>query len=337
MTKDQRPISMAELAEKAGVSISTVSRALAGSSAVNTATRDRVTQLAQELEFRPNAQARNLRLRRSHAIGVVLPLGHQSDQHFTDPFFLTMLGHLADVVADRGYDMLLSRVVPSDNLWLDRLVDSNRADGVIVIGQSNQLDQIDRTAARYRRLVTWGAQLPGEHAVTIGTDNEAGGRMVTDHLIAKGRRRLLFLGDPIAPEITLRYQGFVAACDAAGIAPTDRHLLPAELVAEQAYALLSRELPALPAIDGIVAASDVIAMAGIRALADHGRRVPEDVSVTGFDDVLLAAHTVPPLTTVRQDLARGAKLMVDALFELMAGRAAQSVAMAPELIIRASS
>jgi DNA-binding LacI/PurR family transcriptional regulator len=327
---------MAELAQRAGVSISTVSRALAGSSVVNAETRDKIAALARELDFRPNTQARNLRLQRSHAIGVVLPLGHQTDQHLTDPFFLTMLGHLADAIADRGYDMLLTKVIPSDDLWLDRLVDSNRVDGVLIIGQSNQAEQIDRTAERYRRIVTWGAQLPGQHYVTVGTDNRLGGRLITQHLIDRGRRRLMFLGDPQAPEIRLREAGFRDACRAAGI-EADATTQPAELVAERAYAMLNEFFAVPREVDGIVAASDVIAMAAIRAISEHGRAVPSDISVTGFDDVMLAAHTIPPLTTVRQDLQRGAALMVDALFALIGGDAAESVEMAPDIILRASS
>lgn len=336
MDSNGRSVNMAELARRAGVSVSTISRALAGSPLVNKATRDKVSALARELDFRPNTQARNLRLQRTNAIGVLLPLGHQRDQHLTDPFFLSMLGHLADAIAARGYDMLLSKVIPQHDDWLDAIVDGNRVDGVVIVGQSNQAAVIDNAARRYRRIVAWGAQLPDQHYVTVGSDNRAGGRMAADHLISRGRRRLLFLGDHHAPEIQQRLSGFNAACAAAGVAG-DAAALDIELVPEAAYEQLSAHFTSGVAIDGIVAASDVIAMAAIRALSDRGLSVPQDVAVTGFDDVMLAAHTMPPLTTVRQDLARGADLLVDRLFALMAGEAAQSVAMPPELVIRASS
>lgn len=336
MSETVRNVNMAELARRAGVSVSTISRALAGSPLVNKRTREKVATLARELDFRPNAQARNLRLQRTNAIGVLLPLGHQRDQHLTDPFFLSMLGHLADAIAERGYDMLLSKVIPQSNDWLDAIVDSNRVDGVVIVGQSNQAEQINHTAARYRRIVAWGAQLPGQHYVTVGTDNRAGGRVATEHLIARGRQRLLFLGDHHAPEIQQRQAGFVEACAAAGIGGA-ASAIDVELVPEAAYEQLQRYFTDGIAVDGIVAASDVIAMAAIRALSDRGLKVPGDVSVTGFDDVMLAAHTTPPLTTVRQNLAHGACLLVDLLFARMAGEPAQSVQMAPELVIRASS
>jgi DNA-binding LacI/PurR family transcriptional regulator len=333
---DGRSINMAELARRAGVSISTVSRALAGSTVVNQATRDRIATLARELDFRPNIQARNLRLQRTQAIGVIMPLGHQSNQHLTDPFFLSMLGYLADAIAERGYDMLLSKVIPTSDDWLDTLVRQNRFDGLVMIGQSNQAAQIDQAAASYRKIVVWGAKLPNQHYVTVGTDNYAGGRLAAQHLIERGRKRLMFLGDPQAAELRERQRGFMDACAEAGIA-ADAQSLPVELVAETAYSQLRAHFEAASAIDGIVAVSDVIAMSAIRALTDHGRKVPQDVAVTGFDDIALAAHTTPPLTTIRQDLEKGAKAMIDALFALMAGEDARPVEMPPQLIVRASS
>jgi DNA-binding LacI/PurR family transcriptional regulator len=329
-------VNMAELARRAGVSISTVSRALAGQSVVNPATRERIAELARELDFRPNIQARNLRLQKTNAIGVIMPLGHQSDQHLTDPFFLSMLGYLADAIAERGYDMLLSKVIPTSDDWLESLIRQNRFDGLVMIGQSNQAAQIDRAAQAYRKIVVWGAKLPDQHYVTVGTDNYAGGRLAAQHLIDRGRQRLMFLGDPQATEMRERQRGFMDACAAAGIAAATTSL-DVELVAESAYAQLSAHFDSEPAVDGIVAVSDVIAMAAIRALTDHGRHVPRDVAVTGFDDILLAAHTTPPLTTIRQDLQKGSQHMIEALFALMAGGDAGSVEMPPELIVRASA
>lgn len=334
----KRSVNMVELAARAGVSVSTVSRALAGHAVVNQETRERVSALAKELGFRPNAQARNLRLQRTHAIGVILPLGHQRNQHLTDPFFLSMLGYLADAIAERGYDMLLSKVIPDGDDWLERLIDARRCDGLILIGQSNQEPAIARAAERYRPIVTWGARLPGRDYVTVGSDNERGGRLAAQHLIDRGRSKLMFLGDAAAPEIAQRRAGFEKACLAAGHAVTFRSL-DIELVAEDAYNQLCAYFDAQGSqdIDGIVAASDVIAMTAIRALTERGRVVPDDVAVTGFDDVLLAAHTMPPLTTVRQHLQDGAEAMVERLFALMDGREAAPFEMEPQLIIRGSS
>jgi DNA-binding LacI/PurR family transcriptional regulator len=113
--------------------------------------------------------------------------------------------------------------------------------------------------------------------------------------------------------------------------------LPAPLTADGAYRMIVRRLEEGPAPDGVVAASDVIAMSAVRALIERGLRVPADVGVVGYDDVLLAAHTTPPLTTIRQDLARGAGLLVELLFKVLAGAPAQSAVLAPTLVVRGST
>ena len=148
---------LAQIAELAGVSVATVSRSLAGNPVIAQATRDRIVALAQEHGFQVNQAARNLRLKRTGAIGVVLPLGHESDQNLSDPFFMSLLGPLADAIANRGHDLLLSRVIPTDDRWLDRIVDAGRVDGVVLIGQSNQIKVIERVARRYRPMIVWGA------------------------------------------------------------------------------------------------------------------------------------------------------------------------------------
>lgn len=329
-------IGMQELADLAGVSVSTVSRALAGKTIINAKTRERVVELARVHGFKPNQVAQNLRLRRAQAIGVVMPMGHEIDQHPSDPFFMTMLGHLADALTDRNFDLLLSRVIPADDAWLDNLLDSGRVDGAIVIGQSDQIDVLEAAAARHRALVVWGAHAPGQAHVTVGSDNVRGGLIAGRHLIARGKRRLLFLGNPSAPEFGQRQQGFLQACAEAGLSD-QAHTLPIHLTSDAAFAAARAFLDQHPGIDGIFAASDVVAMSALRALAERGQAVPGDVAVVGYDDIQIAAHTSPPLTTIRQDLQAGARLLVDILFRQIDGEVCQSVQLEPELIVRATT
>ncbi|HET9629954.1 MAG TPA: substrate-binding domain-containing protein [Novosphingobium sp.] len=335
MASTESVTTLQELARLAGVTAATVSRALADNPAIAKATRARIQALAQEHGFQINKAARNLRLGRTGAIGVVLPLGHEAEQHLSDPFFMNLLGPLADAIAERGYDLLLSRVIPKDDRWLDEIVSSGRVDGVILIGQSDQYEVIERVAARYRPMVVWGANTPGQAQVTVGTDNVAGGRLAAEHLLAQGRKRLAFFGNPEIPEFAARHAGFEQALQAAGISAAA--LLPVHLTGEAAYSAIADYLAAHPAPDGIVAASDVIAMSALRALAACGRRVPQEVGVVGYDDVHLAMHTSPSLTTIRQDVATGAGTMVDLLFRRMEGEEVGSVVMPPQLILRDSA
>lgn len=324
-----------ELARLAGVTAATVSRALADNPAIARTTRERIKALAQEHGFQINRAARNLRLGRTGAIGIILPLGHEADQHLSDPFFMNLLGPLADAIAERGYDLLLSRVIPTDDRWLDAITDGGRVDGVILIGQSDQNAVIERVTARYRAMVVWGANAPGQAQITVGTDNVAGGRLAAEHLLAQGRHRLAFFGNVEVPEFAARYAGFEQALQAAGIGAAT--LLPVHLTGEASYSAIEEFLSRHPAPDGIVAASDVIAMSALRALASHGRRVPQDVGVVGYDDIQLASYVTPSLTTVRQDVSTGARTLVDLLFRRIDGEDVRSVVMAPELILRDSA
>lgn len=327
--------SLAELAKAAGLSIATVSRSLAGNPATAEATRLRVAELARAHGFQPNQIARNLRMKRTGAIGVVLPLGHDAAQHLSDPFFMSLLGPLADAVADRGYDLLLSRVIPTDDQWLDAIVDGGRVDGVIVIGQSDQSHVIERVASGYRPMVVWGATVVGNRQVTVGSDNDCGGWLAARHLLAQGRQRLAFFGNSDVPEFAARYDGFRRAVTDAG--QGEPILVPLHLTSEASYAGIHEFLGGNHQPDGIVAASDVIAMSTLRALAERGMLVPQDVGVIGYDDIYTAMHTTPPLTTIRQDVIHGAAVMVDLLFRRINGEDVDSVMMRPELILRGSA
>jgi DNA-binding LacI/PurR family transcriptional regulator len=326
-----------ELARLADVSAGTVSRALADSPLISKATRERIQALAREHDFRPNIMARNLRTKRSGAIGVLIPLGHETAQHISDPFFMTLLGHLADALTERGYDLLLSRVIPADPDWLVNVTDSGRVDGVILIGQSDQSQIIDKLAARYLPIVAWGANLEGQVHCSVGTDNRKGGELATRHLIERGSRRFAFFGDPIAPEIADRLHGTRKALADAGLGDA-LTIVPAHLTAETAHPVISEWLSEIEDVpDGIIAASDVIALSALRALDERGFSVPGDVRVIGYDDLPLANQTIPPLTTIRQDLVAGTAHLVDLLFRRIGGEATASVVIEPQLVVRGSS
>lgn len=326
---------MAELGALVGVSAATVSRAIAGSPLVNAKTREQILSLARERGYVVNAAARSLRLKRTETISVVIPLGHESSQPLTDPFFVEMLGRLAEEITLRGYGMFLQKVLPPMADWLPRLIAAGRADGIIVIGQSTEHATLTAAAKTYRPLVVWGADVPGHGYCTVGSDNTAGAVAAVTHLVETGRTRILFLGDPAIPEIGQRYEGYCRALKAAGLAA--QHEVPAHLTADAAYRTVHDLARGNARFDAIFAASDVIAISAIRALTAAGRSVPKDVAVVGFDGIAMAAHTNPPLSTVRQDLERGAKALVDLVFRRIAGENTPSIVTPAELIVRESS
>lgn len=324
---------IAELAALAGVNAGTVSRALANNPLVKLETRERIQALARAHGFRPNQMARRLRIQQTRVVGIVVPLGHEKRQHLSDPFFMSILGHLADALTESGYDIMLSRVIPDADDWLERIVDSGMLDGVLMIGQSNQFETIERVAAWYKPLVVWGSHRPGQVHCTVGVDNRQGGRLAGECLIAAGRKRLAFLGETIAPELHERYLGVCDAAQAAGLAPPAR--LDTHLASDVMAGEIAAHIEAIAGrVDGIAAGSDLIAMHTVRALADRGLMVPRDMSVTGFDDLPLAEQTIPRLTTISQNIAEGARAMVRMLFARIEGKDAQSLEMDPVLVRR---
>lgn len=327
--------SIADLARIADVSISTVSRALTGKGTLNPDTRERIQSLAALHGFQLNVAAQNLRLGRTGAIAVLLPLGHERSQHMSDPFFTAMLGHLAEALAGHGYDLLLSRVIPDQPDWLDVFSRSGRVDGTIVIGQSDQHDALNRVASRYRPLVVWGALSPDNGYTTVGTDNHAGGALVAQHLLSRGRKRLAFFGHPSAPEFVHRHAGFLAGLPEAIRANTS--FVPVPLSGDACLDAARAWFAQGNRPDGIFAASDVIGLSVAIAAGECGLRLPADLSLVGFDDLPVARLARPPLTTVRQDVAGGAQMLVDLLVRRIGGTETQSVEFPPALVVRESS
>ena len=317
---------MTDIARLAGVSASTVSRALAGSPLVTALKREEIHRLAHERGYVINATARNLRLQRTQTLSVAIPSGHATGQPLTDPFLMEMLGHLADTITQRGYGMFLQKVVPPMNDWLPQLIASHRCDGIIVIGQSTEHVALEAAAAHYHPLVVWGGQLASQSYCTVGSDNVGGATAAVNYLIRSGRQRIVFLGDPAVPEIGLRYQGYQLAHERASRQPVTPPILS------------MRALIAVAGnFDAVFGATDVIAMSALRAISAAGLSVPRAVAVVGFDDIALASHANPPLTTVRQNLQRGAHELVDLLFRRLEGEDTPSVVMPAELVVRESS
>ena len=325
-----------DLARLAGVSPGTVSRALAGKSLVNAKTRERIEALAREHGFRPNQMASRLRRQKTGVIGIIIPLGHEQKQQVSDTFFLTLLGHLADELTGKGYDLMLRRVVPAhDEDWLDPFIGSGMIDGVIVVGQSDQSDHLERIAANYRPMVVWGQHQEGQRHCVVGSDNLLGGKLAAQRLVDAGAKSIAFVGDTHAPEFAARFAGAQRVADAANLPIRE---FPAHLATSgmtQEIADLMRDV--VKECDGIFAATDLLALACLGELRKLSLRVPEDVRLVGFDDLPIAQQTTPPLTTIRQDISDGACAMVRLLLRRIAGEETESIVLPPRLVGRGTA
>lgn len=339
MARPRRATSF-DIAELAGVSQSTVSRALRNSAAVSESTRLKVTNAAQLLNYRVDIAARNLRAQCTRTIALLLRDDTDTSARPINPFFLDLIGHVTMAAARRGYDVILSFQQYSND-WRADYTERGRADGIIFLGYGDFLSyaqriaRLDDAGAPY---ITWGPVLAGQPGHFIGCNNEAGGEAAAAHLLGLGRRRIAFLGDatPNSPEFRARWRGYLRAHDLADAAADPELWAEAQSCEEDGRKAMALLLARGLAFDGVFAASDLIAIGALRALREAGRSVPDDVGVVGFDDIYVAPLIDPPLTTVRQDAALAAEGLVDTLLRLIEGEEVSSWQVPPRLIVRRS-
>lgn len=340
MAAGDKPTSF-DIAALAGVSQPTVSRALRGDRTVSAATRLRIEAIAAQLNYKVDKNASALRRGSTSTLALLFFEDPAPDGSRINPFFLSMLGSILHTCGARGYDLLTSFQQLSADWHVD-YEDSRKADGLILLGYgdfdaySRRLDQL---VAQGTHFVRWGSPDPAHQGSVIGCDNFAGGNDAGRHLIARGRRRVAFLGDATSqyPESRDRYRGLAAALQAAGL-PVDPGLQVDALSSEASgYDAACRLIARGIAFDAIFAASDMIALGAVRALAEAGRSVPNDVALVGFDDIPAASLAQPPLTTIRQDYAQAGELLVDMLIRRVGGQETAPVLLAPELVVRKSS
>jgi len=329
-----------DIADIAGVSQATVSRALRNSPLVRPETRQRIQEIAKDLNYFVNRNAAGLRTHQSNTIALLLFDETGGEDAQINPFFLSMLGYMTRAAARLDYDVLISLQQLHDD-WHIEYQASHRADGLILLGYGDYLtyrEKLAALAAANTRFMIWGPIIKDQPGHSIGCDNVSGGYQATKHLIDIGRKRIAFIGNTTrqCPEFVARYEGHCEALEAAGIEINPDLNVHAENLEALGMQAVESLLESGEAFDAIFTATDVIAIGAIKALQAAGRSVPDDVSVVGFDDVPLAAHVTPSLTTVRQDIKQASEGLVRSIVGLIEGKPVESSLMAPQLIIRDS-
>lgn len=329
-----------DIAHRAGVSQATVSRALRDSPLVNRDTRLKIQQIALEMNYRVDRNAAGLRSQQSNTIAMLFFEDPTSDESQINPFFLTLLGHITRHATRKNYDVLVSFQQLSDD-WLNEYVVSNRADGIILLGYGdyNRIeDKLQRLRDEGLHFTIWGATVPELEGHAVGCDNLAGGHLATRHLLGLGRRRIAYIGSGSygQPEFRDRYNGYCEAHQEAGI----------EVIPELAFSAKNQETEALAAtqrlidsgveFDGVFAASDLMAFGVIKCLRKNAIKVPEEVSVVGFDDIPAATYFSPSLTTIQQDTRIAAQILTDNLLRMISGEEYSSELVPISLVVRGS-
>ncbi len=320
---------MAEVAELAGVSKITVSRALSGSDLVRPELKEKIVKVAHEAGYRMNVAARNLRTQRTRTIAVVFEELSSDTRQISEPVLLFLLGGLMEVLTPADYAMLVTTG--------DHFLNSHgtAADGVIMIGQGAGGRRMEEVAAIDLPMVVWGAGNAGS-ATLVGSDNEQGGRLAAQHLLDIGRRRLLFLGDTEHAEVADRLAGIhdILSSSEAMLVAKQTCDFSRKAGAEAIRKAIAKGLE----FDGILAASDYIAAGACDALIEAGLAIPDDVAVVGFDDISIAANNRPALSSIRQDWGLAGQSLASALIAKVEGRETlPDITLPVELVIREST
>jgi DNA-binding LacI/PurR family transcriptional regulator len=327
---------IADIARLAGVSKATVSRALNDSTLISAETRERIKAIADEHNFQRNDSARRLSLGTSHAVGLIT-YDYSSGYAGPNSFALELMSGITGGLHDHGFDLLVIQVGPEDTDWVTRYLDSGRVDGFILMAGSCTDRQIEIAIERGAPFVTWGIPFGELGYSWVAGDNVTGGRLATEHLLRGGRKRIAYLGGLKMLEVKHRFQGYEQALNAAGIEVDPALVTFGDFTPGVAAEAIRTLLGTAPDIDGVFANSDIMAVAAIDELRAHGRSVPGDVAVVGYDDIAMAAHADPPLTTISQGIPTAGRVLASTLVEVLRTGEITTVSLPPELVVRKSA
>jgi DNA-binding LacI/PurR family transcriptional regulator len=370
VTTTRRAVSIEDIAREAGVSHATVSRALHDSPLISGEVRQQIQELARAMGYTPNAVAQSLKGQRTHTIGLIVT-------SIADPFYGRLARGVEDVAKRAGMDMFLGvsgNDADQEMLVFDSFR-RRRVDGVITASSRLTDEQIEQLADVGLPTVLMNRQSEGEsqalHSVSV--DDELGAHLAVRHLLGLGHRAIGYLGSGVRPRANRRRrQAYCDALLAAGITPQDTWLLetgaesaivpalapgiamvqglgaeavgpddgasPAPTVSDDVEDGRLLALAALQAgVTALFCCNDMYAVGALLSCRELGVRVPEQLSIVGFDGVEISRYVTPPLTTVHQPKLRLGQLAMDMLLRLMEGQPVENQVVAPELVVRASS
>ncbi len=325
-------ITIRDIAKLAGVSPSTVSRALNGKGRMRPETRERIVKLAQELGFRPNPLAKGLATKVNHCIGVGIDARHLPLKR---SFYGAVLEGIEEVLNHRGYHLVFSVLREGG---IPRCVTEGRVDGLILMGTDISTKLVEEVRAELPVvLVDHHVPVPG--VAVVVSDNVGGARRVVEHLLEHGYRRIAFLVETLSdPNFRERLEGYRLALESHGI-PFDRSLVfeggrrPDSVLRAMEGFLSLDDLP-----QAIFGANDNMVIEAVKILKEAGLRVPGDIAVAGFDDGDLAPHVDPPLTTAHVPRREMGRLAADLILRALKGGEIppEPLVLETPLVIRAS-
>ena len=334
LRQPSRQPSIKDIARIARVSHPTVSRALQNSPLVNAETAAKIRKIAEAAGYRPSAVARGLVTRRTRTVGLVVTT-------VADPFASEVACGIEQVANDHGYAVFLanSNADAEHERKVVQALAERRVDGIIVTSSRVGSDYLPMLAQLNVPMVLVNDQYPGEFVHSVMIANEDGSRAATEHLIDLGHRRIAYVGDRSGYQTeTERLEGYKQALSAAGIEFEAELAVHGDGRPEGAAEAMEALLKLAEPPTAVCCYNDMTALGAMRAIRARKLRVPEDVSVTGFDDLFFAEYLEPPLTTVRQPMRRMGEMAMENLLKLMSGEdSVAQVKAEAELIVRGST
>lgn len=328
---------IADVARLAGVSKATVSRALNDSPLIAEETKAKIRAIAKEHNFQINVPARQLSMQQSRTIAFVTHAYHK-EFSVADLFGLEIMGGISHGLVMHGFDMLVIHVNPQDTKWAHQYYDTGRVDGFILMTSSRKQSHVKALLEVGAPFITWGVSQPNQKYCSVTGDNFTGGRLAAEHLIRLGRRKIAFIGGPeYETEVQHRLNGYKTALQEAGKSIDQALIDYGDFSNTSGGEAMQRLLDKTPDIDAVFVNSDLMAIAAMNVIRENGKRVPEDISVVGYDDLSIAEHSNPPLTTIRQNVPLAGKLLAQNLIQYLQSGMATNVTIPVELIVRKSA
>ena len=327
-------LTLEDIADMCGVSRSTVSRVINGDLNVSEKTRKKVLEIIQKYDFQPNLAARGLAVGHTRVLGLVIPKGVQAI--FEEPFFSLLIQGVSSRCNVLNYSVMLWLAEPDyERQMITKILYNGLADGVIVASMLMDDTIIDSLRQNKLPFMLIGRHPIYENLSYLDVDNRGGACQAVLHLLRLGRRRIASITGPqnmIAG--TNRYQGYLDAMRERGVLPIPELITEGDFTDMGGYIAMQRLLQHQP--DAVFVASDTMAFAAIRAIQEHGLRVPQDIAVIGFDDIPQASRSVPALTTVRQPISRIGAVAAETVIDMIESGSSQprQMVLPAELVIR---
>ena len=329
-----RPVSIKDIALKAKVSHSTVSRALQNSPVINRETAEKIRSIAGELGYRASAVARGLATSKTRTVGLVVTT-------IADPFVAGVVAGIEDAANANGYSVVLanSHADPEREMMVVRSFAERRVDGVIVTASRVGALYVPMLSKMRVPIVLVNNQHPGEFTHSVMIDNLEASAHATDHLIHLGHRRIAYLGDRYGHQSdTERFGGYRQALDEADLPFRPELVVHGDGKPEGGIEAMGRLLALAVPPTAVFCYNDMTALGALRRIRVSGLRVPDDISLVGFDDLYIAQYTDPPLTTVRQPKRQMGRLAMEVLLRLLQGSQSEHTIRVPgELVGRESA